>query len=534
MSFSDRPSSASARKRPEHRELLAGRSRKFDTIKSVLLLNCAMAGNQFAFAFNATVVNPYLEFLGMTQQEETLVSLVGPICGFVIQPIFGSWSDTFGSAMGRRRPFLVIGTIFSVISMALIGYGYFISESAALVLGIVGFVLLNISLNIMLCPARAIVSDLVSVTAQNRGQIFSAFMMGASFCLCNFLVYGLTYITDMAAAEEIANCDVFDTADLTMVTCSVGMVFLIALQIPTLVYGKEEPFVETEGVKREFIFKAMGKRIKTMPRPITMVCVVFLGSWAGYYPFQIFCSEIYGLQLGSLANACGSIVTLVYSLFLDGIVNRIGYKRSYNISQGIAAISMIAMVGPYFAMKNGAEDSGDDAVEAAFGLARLAGGVRALLGDTAKTCDVTNEDIAWWIQVLVCVLVGLVGINNATMNSIPFSIVGIFGGETKGYYMGILNCCCVIAQALGILTNFVWTCIFPEPDKQTTPADEYHNADILSGIGPIVACAVYSIIAFFLTFLVVSPTAEDMKERGAADDDDDDRHGEDIDSGEIF
>ena len=41
----------------------------------------------------------------------------GPLCGAFLQPCFGSWSDQLQSRWGRRKPFIITGTLILVISI---------------------------------------------------------------------------------------------------------------------------------------------------------------------------------------------------------------------------------------------------------------------------------------------------------------------------------------------------------------------------------------------------------------------------------
>lgn len=403
-------------------------------------------------------------------------------------------------------------------------------------LAVSGMIIMNVSINVMLCPARAIVSDLVSTDAQNKGQIYAALMMGAAYLLCNFIVYGLSFNTAEANYSEYIECfkdksDLWSKATLTTIICSIGIAFVIISQIPTMIYGKETPLVVTgEKKKEEFIFIRMAKQIRYMPKIIIRVCIVFFGSWAGYYPFQMFCSDIYGLQLGSLATAVGSIVTFVISIFLDKIVRKLGERNVYKISQGIGAVAMICMLFPFLYVKIWREIPTDQSEDGCSGL------------------EPATEA---WVQAVVCILVGLVGINNAVMNSVPFGIIGKCGGEAKGLYMGILNCCCVLAQALSIVIDIIWTAIFPSDDCSATgkndadpstndgtvnslfrkliltlayavkphDGDDNHTEDpddcrmnnMLSQLGHVVVCAVFSFVAFGLCFILRNPDEVDAQ-----------------------
>ena len=77
-------------------------------------------------------------------------------CLLWYQPIVGSMSDNCRSRMGRRRPFILIGLIFTVIGMALFSNSFEIGEAfgdsdagrpAAIAIAVVSFCIMDLSIN---------------------------------------------------------------------------------------------------------------------------------------------------------------------------------------------------------------------------------------------------------------------------------------------------------------------------------------------------------------------------------------------------
>lgn len=66
--------------------------------------------------------SPFLLELGLSKSLMSLVWIAGPVSGLIAQPIFGSLSDRCTIKWGRRRPFLVGGTIVTILSMLAIGH----------------------------------------------------------------------------------------------------------------------------------------------------------------------------------------------------------------------------------------------------------------------------------------------------------------------------------------------------------------------------------------------------------------------------
>lgn len=71
---------------------------------------------------------PYLLSLGIPKTLTPLVWLAGPLSGLIIQPVVGVFSDTLDWKLGRRRPFILIGAVLTVISMYMVAYAKEIAQ----------------------------------------------------------------------------------------------------------------------------------------------------------------------------------------------------------------------------------------------------------------------------------------------------------------------------------------------------------------------------------------------------------------------
>lgn len=60
--------------------------------------------------------------LGISKSGTSLVWLAGPFSGMVVQPIVGVLSDASTSPWGRRRPFLLIGSLIVALSFLSLGF----------------------------------------------------------------------------------------------------------------------------------------------------------------------------------------------------------------------------------------------------------------------------------------------------------------------------------------------------------------------------------------------------------------------------
>merc|ERR1719464_311730 len=59
---------------------------------------------------------PYAKSLGASESFATLNNSAGPIVGFLVGPVVGTWSDQSTSKWGRRRPVIVLGFLATLIA----------------------------------------------------------------------------------------------------------------------------------------------------------------------------------------------------------------------------------------------------------------------------------------------------------------------------------------------------------------------------------------------------------------------------------
>ncbi|KAM0965000.1 sucrose transport protein SUC3-like isoform X1 [Malus sylvestris] len=159
-----------------------------------LILSCTVAaGVQFGWALQLSLLTPYIQTLGIGHAFSSFIWLCGPITGLVVQPCVGIWSDKCSLKLGRRRPFILAGSLMISVSVVLIGFsadvGYLLGDTkehcstfkgtrtrAAFVF-IIGFWLLDLANNTVQGPARALLADLAGPEQRNTANaVFCSWM----------------------------------------------------------------------------------------------------------------------------------------------------------------------------------------------------------------------------------------------------------------------------------------------------------------------------------------------------------------------
>ena len=65
---------------------------------------------------------PYLLQLGLTKSRTSLVWIAGPLSGLIMQPVVGVIADNSKSKWGRRRPFMVGGSLIVGLCLLVLGW----------------------------------------------------------------------------------------------------------------------------------------------------------------------------------------------------------------------------------------------------------------------------------------------------------------------------------------------------------------------------------------------------------------------------
>ncbi|KAF4375256.1 hypothetical protein F8388_001013 [Cannabis sativa] len=158
------------------------RSNKNCSLATLVLTCTVAAGVQFGWALQLSLLTPYIQTLGIGHAFSSFIWLCGPITGLVVQPCVGIWSDKCTSKFGRRRPFILAGSLMISAAVILIGFsadvGYLLGDTKehcrtfkgtrtrAAVVFIIGFWLLDLANNTVQGPARALLADLAGASGQ--------------------------------------------------------------------------------------------------------------------------------------------------------------------------------------------------------------------------------------------------------------------------------------------------------------------------------------------------------------------------------
>lgn len=136
-------------------------------------------GLQAIYSTEFAVTTPYLQDLGMSGALASLSWFWGPLTGFITAPLVGSLSDSCQSRFGRRRPFILGGlVVLWAASLLFASSKHLFPKPYSMWFAWFMFMVLDVTINVIQTPVRAIVSDLSSEEQQSQGQFLSAMFAG--------------------------------------------------------------------------------------------------------------------------------------------------------------------------------------------------------------------------------------------------------------------------------------------------------------------------------------------------------------------
>lgn len=147
---------------------------------------CGLFGVQIVWGLQNVNTSRIFQTLGADVNELAILWIAAPITGLLVQPIIGHLSDRTWGRLGRRRPYLLYGSILTAIALVLM-------PNAPTVLGAsLALWLMTASINIAMEPFRAFVADSLPDQQRTAGFAMQVFFIGAGAVFASALPWLLS------------------------------------------------------------------------------------------------------------------------------------------------------------------------------------------------------------------------------------------------------------------------------------------------------------------------------------------------------
>ena len=321
---------------------------------------CAWFSFQVAYTIEYAIATPIMKMFNFSSFQVGFVWWTGPVAGLFVQPILGAWSDTARWKLGRRRPLIIAGIILTTACFVMMFYIEKIFNKIKIswcrfVFLFILMLLTNCSINAIQVPAHAIVGDLVPQHQQEKANKIGAVLTSIAAFITN-MIGGVNYFLKSGLADEYQN----------KIIIFVGTVMLIIFGVITVLCGKEEQLIEIPA--RENKVAEVLRALKTIPKPIFKISIVYALSWLAYFPTQTLTTVFFGdllsgkttnpnysqkdyakgVSFGMFVMACSNALVVIFSFLQGYLRKKVGLKITYCISQVLAAGSLCTV----FFLKN--------------------------------------------------------------------------------------------------------------------------------------------------------------------------------------
>ncbi|GAA6059941.1 hypothetical protein JCM10212_003081 [Sporobolomyces blumeae] len=325
---------------PEDEDREEGKQGRWLTTLDLINLTVGLGGAQLTWTVEMAYGTPYLLELGLTKEGTSLVWMAGPLSGLLIQPLVGALSDA-STTHYRRRFYIALSALLIVISTLVVAFAREVASvlcslggigdwdpdrigregTVAIWIGVVGFYVLDFSLNGLQASMRALVLDISPTSQQNASNAW----LGRQTHIANIFGY-LCGFFDLGSVPALRWIGGGQFRRLGVISC---LIMTLTVVVTCMTQHEEARVLqESEDGKNAWttIFSDVKDNIKNLPLEVRRVCYVQFFAWTAWFPFLFYATTYVAETLYSSiprgqplpspddATRAGSLALLIYAI----------------------------------------------------------------------------------------------------------------------------------------------------------------------------------------------------------------------------
>ncbi|KAJ4480223.1 major facilitator superfamily domain-containing protein [Lentinula aciculospora] len=316
-------------------------------------LTIGLLGISIVWSVEMAYASPYLLSLGLSKSAMAVVFVAGPLSGLIMQPIIGILADGNTSRWGRRRPYMIFGTVLCVFAMSLLGWtkeiaGIFASETGlTLWLAVLSVYLIDFSVNAVMAVDRALLVDILPATLQPSGNAWAA-RMGGFGSVVGYFAGNL----DLPSLLPIFGHTELQILSVVVSIVLLGSHILVAASVSERVLVKSNSDGAGGPLAKSFTneVKAIFENLWSLPRVIRQIFLIQFFAWISWFPIMFY-STLYIGDLYKRAFFASAILVPPPEISEDSLANldteatRIGSRALFYSSLLTLAMNVIL---PFF------------------------------------------------------------------------------------------------------------------------------------------------------------------------------------------
>ncbi|KAK2826894.1 hypothetical protein FQN49_007346 [Arthroderma sp. PD_2] len=294
-----------------------------------------------------------------------------------MQPLVGVFADHSKSKWGRRRPFMVGGSIIVCICLLILGWttelvGLFVGnettkKNITIVVAVLSIYAVDFSINVVQTCCRSLIVDTLPITQQQIGSAWAGRMVAAGHLI--------GYVIGAIDTPRILGTSLGNSQFKQMTV--IAALSLLSSVLVTSYAVQERILISARGGESKLgavqILSRLFRTALSLPPRIKAICWAQFWAWIGWFPFLFYGSTWVGEtyfrheapksdpqkskdllgdvgRLGSLSLVVFSLVTLTTSVLLPfGVRSTESQKNSFNLRVPIAVgrlLKRISVVRP--------------------------------------------------------------------------------------------------------------------------------------------------------------------------------------------
>ncbi len=318
--------------------------------KRTILVGMAFMSLSAFWQVYDTIIPLMLETtFGMNNTNIGVVMALDNVLALFMLPLFGKLSDNTRTAIGRRMPYILVGSFLAIIFMMLMPIG---EGQNNLILFLAGLGLSLVSMAIYRSPAVALMPDVTPKPLRSKGNAIIN-LMGATGGILMLLTMNIF----PTSGEDAAYMQIFVVLGVVMALCIAVLFWKIKEPLCVSVMKQES---EAAGINYDEGAEestensgTSGSASKKLPAPVLKSFLLILSSiflwFFGYNAVTSAFSRYATIVLqGDFANvllACTAAAIIAY-LPVGFIASRFGRKKT--ILMGIVMLTIAFVAGIFF------------------------------------------------------------------------------------------------------------------------------------------------------------------------------------------
>jgi len=318
-------------------------------------LSFGFFGVQIAFALQTSQVSRIFATLGADPQNLSYFWIVPPLTGLLVQPIVGIFSDRTWTRLGRRMPYLLIGTLVTALLLLILpNSGAFgLSVGMAMIFAATCLVLFGVSTDMALQPFRMLVGDMVNEKQKTLAFSIQSFLCNAGNILAYLLpitlvAWGISNVAPEGMVPDSVKWAFYIGAAVLLV-CSFYTIFTVK-ELPPDEYAKYNAIDESKAKAEKGNIVML---LKKVPSVFWTVGLVQFFSWAAFlymwtYTTGAIAGSVWGTTDASSAlfQTAGNWVGVLFAIqAIGGVLWALVIPKFQNVKLAYIVSLLIGAVG---------------------------------------------------------------------------------------------------------------------------------------------------------------------------------------------